>query len=173
LEKKKAAAAEGVEGEAPTLLLLKEGEGVEGEAPPTALSHSYFTYTGGSFYSNGGRLYPGEVLASKGVVVVTINYRLGPFGFLSTADGAARGNWGLLDQRLALLWVRRHAPSFGGSPTNLVLMGNSAGAASVLLHLVSPLSKGLFSRAVALSGVFTGALVTAEEALTLRRAPRY
>ncbi|XP_050701319.1 cocaine esterase-like isoform X3 [Eriocheir sinensis] len=107
---------------------------------------------GGSFYSNGGRLYPGEKLASLGLVVVTINYRLGPFGFLSTGDEAARGNWGLLDQRLALLWTRRHARSFGASLSKVLLLGNSAGAASVILHLVSPLSSGLFTRAVALSG---------------------
>ncbi|KAG0722976.1 Neuroligin-3 [Chionoecetes opilio] len=98
---------------------------------------------GGSFYSNGGRLYPGEKLASRGMVVVTINYRLGPF---------ARGNWGLLDQRLALLWVRHHARAFGASLSKVLLLGNSAGAASVILHLVSPLSRGLFTRAVALSG---------------------
>ncbi|XP_045115752.1 neuroligin-2-like isoform X2 [Portunus trituberculatus] len=107
---------------------------------------------GGSFYSNGGRLYPGEKLASLGMVVVTINYRLGPFGFLSTGDEAARGNWGLLDQRLALLWIRSHARAFGASHTKVLLLGNSAGAASVILHLVSPLSNGLFTRAVALSG---------------------
>ncbi|XP_042226837.1 carboxylesterase 1E-like isoform X2 [Homarus americanus] len=107
---------------------------------------------GGSFYSNGGRLYPGEKLASEGIVVVTINYRLGPFGFLSTGDSTSRGNWGLLDQRLAMLWVRRHAQYFGAHKDKLLLVGNSAGAASVILHLVSPLSQGLFTRAVALSG---------------------
>nr|XP_045605254.1 pyrethroid hydrolase Ces2a-like [Procambarus clarkii] len=107
---------------------------------------------GGSFFSNGGRLYPGEKLASEGIVVVTINYRLGPFGFLSTGDSSSLGNWGLLDQRLAMLWVRRHATSFGAHQDKLVLVGNSAGAASVLLHLVSPLSQGLFTRAVAMSG---------------------
>ncbi|XP_042875117.1 acetylcholinesterase-like isoform X1 [Penaeus japonicus] len=107
---------------------------------------------GGSFYSNGGRLYPGEKLASEGIVVVTINYRLGPFGFLSTGDGWSRGNWGLLDQRMALLWVRRHASAFGGHKDKILLVGNSAGAASVILHLVSPLSQDLFSRAAALSG---------------------
>ncbi|MPC97901.1 Cholinesterase 1 [Portunus trituberculatus] len=63
-------------------------------------------------------------------------------GFLSTGDEAARGNWGLLDQRLALLWIRSHARAFGASHTKVLLLGNSAGAASVILHLVSPLSNG-------------------------------
>nr|XP_053639879.1 pyrethroid hydrolase Ces2a-like isoform X2 [Cherax quadricarinatus] len=111
-----------------------------------------FYVHGGSFFSNGGRLYPGEKLASEGIVVVTINYRLGPFGFLSTGDASSLGNWGLLDQRLAMLWVRKHAHSFGAHRDKFLLVGNSAGAASVILHLVSPLSRGLFTRAVALSG---------------------
>ncbi|XP_066965031.1 bile salt-activated lipase-like isoform X2 [Macrobrachium rosenbergii] len=107
---------------------------------------------GGSFYANGGRLYPGEKLATKGIVVVTINYRLGPFGFLSTGDQWAPGNWGLLDQRLAVQWVQRHAHAFKGRKDKILLVGNSAGGASVILHLISPLSRGLFSRAAALSG---------------------
>lgn len=65
-----------------------------------------------------------------------------PPGFLSTGDGWSRGNWGLLDQRMALLWVRRHASAFGGHKDKILLVGNSAGAASVILHLVSPLSQG-------------------------------
>lgn len=130
--------------------LLEGGRRAGG--PTNATMPILFYIHGGSFYSNGGRLYPGEKLASEGIVVVTINYRLGPFGFLSTGDSSSRGNWGLLDQRLALLWVRRHARAFGAHQDKLLLVGNSAGAASVILHLVSPLSRGLFTRAVALSG---------------------
>ncbi|XP_046397738.1 neuroligin-2-like [Ischnura elegans] len=112
-----------------------------------------FFIHGGSYYMNGGRLYPGEELAARGAVVVTFNYRLGPFGFLSTGEPSCRGNWGLWDQVEALRWVRRNAKSFGGDATNaLCLVGNSAGAASVLLHMVSPVSRGLFSCAVAMSG---------------------
>ncbi|KAG8232535.1 hypothetical protein J437_LFUL012885 [Ladona fulva] len=92
---------------------------------------------------NGGRLYPGEELAARGAVVVTFNYRLGPFGFLSTGEPSCRGNWGLLDQAEALRWVRRNAKVFGGDAlSSLCLVGNSAGAASVLLHMVSPVTKG-------------------------------
>ncbi|XP_071451698.1 liver carboxylesterase 1F-like [Hetaerina americana] len=112
-----------------------------------------FFIHGGSYYMNGGRLYPGEELAARGAVVVTFNYRLGPFGFLSTGEPSCRGNWGLWDQVEALRWVRRNAKSFGGDASNaLCLVGNSAGAASVLLHMVSPVSRGLFSCAVAMSG---------------------
>ena len=100
----------------------------------------------------------GEALAaSTGAVIVAPNYRLGPFGFLAhaalaTEERGVAGNYGLLDQRAALLWVRDHIAAFGGDPNNVTLSGQSAGAHSVGLHLVSPGSLGLFHRAIMQSG---------------------
>lgn len=83
---------------------------------------------------------------------MTINYRLGTFGFASTGDSRAPGNAGLKDQLLALRWVRDNIRNFGGNPQNVVLMGASCGALSVGLHMVSPVSKGLFHKAISISG---------------------
>jgi para-nitrobenzyl esterase len=94
-----------------------------------------------------------------GAIVVAANYRLGPFGFLSHAaltaeDPAYRssGNYGFLDQRAALVWVRGHIAAFGGDPENVTIGGQSAGAHSVSLHVVSPGSAGYFHRAIMQSG---------------------
>lgn len=96
---------------------------------------------------------PGEVLPRFGVVLVTIQYRLGPFGFMTTGDEAARGNWGMLDQVQALKWVQENIGAFGGDPNKVTLLGVSSGGASVGLHILSPLSKGLFHKAIMESGV--------------------
>merc|ERR1711959_595598 len=101
-------------------------------------------------------MYDGCAIASKfDVVVVTINYRLGPLGFLTTVapDGTVSSNFGMKDQREAIKWVRAHAKAFGGSGEDLTVFGQSAGAISVLHHMVSPLSKGLFTRAISESGL--------------------
>jgi len=94
--------------------------------------------------------------AATGAVVVAPNYRLGPFGFLRhtalAAEGPGAGNYGLLDQRAALEWVRHHIAAFGGDPLRVTLAGASAGAHSVALHLVSPGSDGLFHSAIMQSG---------------------
>lgn len=111
---------------------------------------------GGGF--NGGTssldIYDGQYLCkSEGVVVVSMNYRLGAHGFLSLPDNKnIRGNAGLLDQRLALQWVANNIAAFGGDPSKVTLFGESAGAASVGFHLLSPGSQGLFQRAVMQSG---------------------
>jgi len=103
-------------------------------------------------------LYWGDELARKGAVVVTIAYRLGPFGFLAlpalTAESPhhASGNYGLEDQVAALAWVRRNISVFGGDPGRVAIAGQSAGAESVSLLMASPLAKGLFQRAIAESG---------------------
>ncbi|GBM06215.1 Neuroligin-4, X-linked [Araneus ventricosus] len=116
------------------------------------LSVMFFIH-GGSYKTNGGRFYPGEWLASAGqVIVITVNYRLGVLGFLSTEDATARGNYGLLDQILALKWVKDNIAAFGGNSSDVTIFGNSAGGACVGLHLVSPMSRGLFSKAIAQSG---------------------
>lgn len=100
----------------------------------------------------------GDILArTQGVVVVSMNYRLGPLGFLAhpalTAEGGGHsGNYGLLDQRAALQWVRSHIAAFGGDPANVTLFGESAGGVSVCAHLVAPGSEGLFQRAIVESG---------------------
>jgi len=93
------------------------------------------------------------------VIVVTINYRLGNFGFLGSptlakdGDGST-GNYGLQDQRLAMQWVQDNIASFGGDPTTVMVFGESAGSGSIADHLIMPKSKGLFSRAVMESGPF-------------------
>ena len=115
---------------------------------------------GGGFTGGAGDIYDGSVLASKGhVIVVTINYRLGAFGFLALAglDGKqAGGDFGLLDQQAALRWVRRNARAFGGNPRDVTEFGESAGAASVCDNMASPTAAGLFARAIAESGCLLG-----------------
>ena len=104
------------------------------------------------------QIFDGANLASKGVVLVTINYRLGPFGFLaypalSTESAhAASGNQGLLDKVAALEWVRDHIANFGGDPGNVTIFGQSAGSWSVCYLQASPLARGLFHRAIGHSG---------------------
>jgi carboxylesterase type B len=106
---------------------------------------------GGGFETGSGSipLYDGAYLsASQDAVVVTINYRLGALGFLAGYGGLS-GNYGLLDQQLALAWVQRNIDAFGGDPTSVMLFGESAGAMSTGLHLLSiPSSTGLFSAAL-------------------------
>jgi para-nitrobenzyl esterase len=102
--------------------------------------------------------YYGKNLAQKGVVVITINYRLGPLGFLvhpllaQESPQGSSGNYGLLDQIAALKWVRKNSAAFGGDPGRVTIFGQSAGARSVSLQMISPLSAGLFHRAIAESG---------------------
>ena len=98
---------------------------------------------GGGFYWGGSQFYPGHILAaSQGVVVVTFNYRLGALGFLSTGDEHSPGNYGLLDQRMAIEWVRTNIHAFRGDNTRITIFGQDAGAAAVGLHTLSPRSKG-------------------------------
>jgi len=102
-------------------------------------------------------LYDGERLAREGVVVVSINYRLGVLGWLSHPDLSAEspqgvsGNYGLMDQVAALEWVKRNIEHFGGDPDNVTIAGESAGGLSVLYLMSSPLGRGLFDRAIAQS----------------------
>jgi para-nitrobenzyl esterase len=113
-------------------------------------------YTAGS--ASHLAFYDGEQLASKGVVLVSINYRLGPFGFFAhpllsqESERGVSGNYGLLDQIAALRWVQRNIEAFGGDPGCVTVFGESAGAGSVAHLLVSPLADGLFHRAIAQSG---------------------
>ncbi|RZC33900.1 uncharacterized protein BDFB_011530, partial [Asbolus verrucosus] len=98
-------------------------------------------------------LYGPDYLLEKDVVVVTLNYRLGFLGFLSTGDNVVPGNNGLKDQVLALKWVRDNIKNFCGNPDEITLAGQSAGSASVSYHMQSPQSQGLFQRAIMQSGV--------------------
>ncbi|MFI6504483.1 carboxylesterase/lipase family protein [Nonomuraea typhae] len=108
---------------------------------------------GGGFVSGAGDHYDAGLLALRGdVVVVTVNYRLGVLGFLGHPDLPGSGAFGLQDQQAALHWVRRNATAFGGDPARVTLAGESAGALSTCAHLTAPTSKGLFHRAIALSG---------------------
>jgi len=111
---------------------------------------------GGAFIigsGNGGNdPYGPKLLLDRDIVLVTINYRLGPFGFLSTEDAEAAGNYGLLDQSLALNWVRENIATFGGDAGSVTIFGESAGAASVEYQILSPRSKGLFHGAISQSG---------------------
>jgi para-nitrobenzyl esterase len=108
--------------------------------------------------SGAAPFYRGDALARQGVVVVTINYRLGPFGYLAhpllskESPHGVSGNYGLLDQIAALQWVRKNIAAFGGDPGCVTIFGESAGAVSVCRLLVSPPAAGLFHRAIAQSG---------------------
>ncbi|KRT86802.1 hydrolase, partial [Oryctes borbonicus] len=108
---------------------------------------------GGGLMFGSSNSYAGpNYLMDTDVIVVTINYRLGILGFLSTEDEILPGNNGMKDQVFALKWIRDHIKSFGGNPESVTLTGLSAGGASVHLHYFSPLSKGLFARGVSFSG---------------------
>lgn len=111
---------------------------------------------GGSLTTGSSResMYDGAMLARQGVVVVSINYRLGVLGWLAhpelsaeSPDGVS-GNYGLLDQIAALEWVARNISAFGGDPTNVTVAGESAGALSVMYLMASPLARGLFHKAI-------------------------
>ncbi len=119
----------------------------------------FWIHGGGNIMGGGSTPgYDGERLARRGVVVVTINYRLGPFGFfahplLSEESGrGVSGNYGLLDQIAALQWVQKNIRTFGGDPARITVFGESAGGQDICCLMASPLAKGLFHRAIAESG---------------------
>ncbi|KAG9341627.1 hypothetical protein JZ751_018690 [Albula glossodonta] len=129
---------------------------------------------GGGFYSGSSSLdvYDGRYLAyTEKVVVVSMNYRVGAFGFLALhGSSEAPGNVGLLDQRLALQWVQDNIQFFGGNPKKVTIFGESAGGASVGMHLLSPDSRPTFSRAILQSGVPNCPWATVSPAEARRRA---
>ncbi len=141
------------------------------EPTPTGAPVMVWTHGGGNFAGSASDKLPvvglttgqqplwynGQFFAGKhGIVVVTINYRLGPMGFFAhpglAAEGSPLGNQGLLDQRLALQWVHDNIASFGGDPGNVTLFGESSGAADVGYQVASAGSRGLFQRAISESG---------------------
>lgn len=108
--------------------------------------------------SGATRAYDGAAFAKKGVVLVTVNYRLGPLGYLAHSELTAEspnhssGNYGVLDQIAALKWVQKNIATFGGDPGRVTIFGESAGSWSVNVLVASPLAKGLFHRAIGQSG---------------------
>ncbi|KAF7992725.1 hypothetical protein HCN44_005069 [Aphidius gifuensis] len=111
----------------------------------------FYIHSGAFQFGNGHENRP-EYLMDRKVVYVTINYRLGMLGFLSTGDDVVPGNMGLKDQNLALRWISDNIKFFGGDSEKITLVGLSAGAASVHYHYLSPLSRGLFHGGISLSG---------------------
>lgn len=127
----------------------------EGEKKPV------FVWIYGGGFTSGGTavpIYDGEAMAKKGIIFVSINYRVGVFGFLANAwltkeaPYHASGNYGLLDQIAALKWIKQNIAAFGGDPDNVTIDGQSAGSMSVNCLVASPLAKGLFNKAIAESG---------------------
>ncbi|XP_059214427.1 bile salt-activated lipase-like [Centropristis striata] len=132
-----------------------------GRSVSTSLPVMVWIY-GGGFLAGGSMganfldnyLYDGQEVADRGnVIVVTLGYRVGALGFLSTGDSDMPGNYGLWDQHHAIAWVHRNIRSFGGDPNNLTVFGESAGAASVSFQTLTPHNKGLIKRAISQSGV--------------------
>jgi para-nitrobenzyl esterase len=127
--------------------------------PTRPLPVMVYFYGGGFSAGDGSEpRYDGASMARKGIVTLTVNYRLGVFGFLAhpelTAESPhkASGNYGLLDQQAALQWVQRNIAAFGGDPKQVTIAGESAGSVSVSAHMASPLSKPLFAGAIGESG---------------------
>jgi para-nitrobenzyl esterase len=125
---------------------------------------------GGGFREGSGAetAWHGDNLAKKGVVLITFNYRLTVFGFFAHPDLTAEsehhssGNYALLDQIAALRWVQKNIAHFGGDPNNATIFGQSAGGASVAMHMASPLSRGLFQHAIGQSGGISGGVPLAQ-----------
>ena len=123
------------------------------QAAPRALPVMVWMH-GGAMVHGGTALYPFDAMASRGVMIVSMNFRLGRFGYFAhpaLADEApndVRGNYGFMDQLAALQWVQNNIAAFGGDPDQVTIFGESSGGGSVLVHLVSPMSRGLFQRAI-------------------------
>jgi para-nitrobenzyl esterase len=117
---------------------------------------------GGGFTSGGTAvpIYDGEAMAKKGIIFVSVNYRVGVFGFLAHPDLTkeapyhSSGNYGLLDQIAALQWIKKNISAFGGDPDNVTIDGQSAGSMSINCLVASPVAKGLFNKGIAESGSF-------------------
>ncbi|XP_045187891.2 neuroligin-4, Y-linked-like [Mercenaria mercenaria] len=108
---------------------------------------------GGGFIVGFSDLYDGSILSAYGdVILVSMNYRLGPLGFFHTKDNESLGNYGLWDQQLAIQWVSEHIEAFGGDNTRITIFGHSAGGSSVVYQALYPGNDGLFKRAIAQSG---------------------
>ena len=135
-------------------------------------------FYGGGFMAGDGSepRYDGESMARKGIVAITVNYRLGVFGFMAHPEltkespNHASGNYALFDQRAALLWVQQNIAAFGGDPKRVTIAGESAGSIAVSAQMASPLSKNLIAGAIGESGSIMGAL-SAAPAVFVRHFP--
>ena len=125
----------------------------EGDKLPVIVSIHGGSFTGGCGHE---KHFDGPIWPTKGVIGVTLNYRLGPLGFLCLPElkeeAGKTGNYGLYDQLCAIRWVKDNIAAFGGDPDNITVMGQSSGAMSIQLHCLSSLAEGLFQRAVMCSG---------------------
>ena len=135
------------------LNIFTPGTAKEGDKLPVLIYIHGGGFTGGCAHE---KHFDGPVWPAKGIIGVTIHYRLGPLGFACLpqlkAEAGITGNYGLYDQLTAFQWVKDNIAAFGGDPENMTIMGQSAGAMSVQQHCLSPLSKGLFQRAIMSSG---------------------
>ena len=140
----------------------------EGDNLPVLIYIHGGGFTGGCGHE---KHFDGPVWPTKGVIGVTINYRLGPMGFVCLPELAEEaghtGNYGLYDQMTAISWVKNNIAAFGGNPENITIMGQSAGAASVQMQCQSPLTEGLFQKAVMSSGCGLGGMMTGKMDTTL------
>lgn len=142
-----------------------------------ALPVMVWLHGGSNRVGNGAQpTYNGVALTARGVVLVTLNYRLGSLGFFSHPELTAKsphhssGNYGLLDQLAALRWVKSNIAKFGGDPANVTLFGESAGAIDSAMLMTSPLAEGLFRRVISESGPAFNSAITLAQAETLGRA---
>ena len=140
----------------------------EGDNLPVLIYIHGGGFTGGCGHE---KHFDGPVWPTKGVIGVTINYRLGPMGFVCLPElqeeAGHTGNYGLYDQMTAISWVKNNIAAFGGNPENITIMGQSAGAASVQMQCQSPLTEGLFQKAVMSSGCGLGGMMTSKMDTTL------
>lgn len=112
----------------------------------------YFIHGGGYAFGQNS-IYGGiKLLNNEEIVLVSVQYRLGPFGFFYTGDDTVSGNNGMKDMVQGLRWVQENIEAFGGDKNNVTVMGESAGSASALYMLISPLAQGLFHKVIAMSG---------------------
>ena len=121
------------------------------ENPGSSLPVMIFIHGGSLLTGDYGNFGPNEFM-QRNIVTVAINYRLGPLGFLAMGNEMVPGNAGLRDQNMAIKWVKDNIQNFGGNPDLITIFGESAGSFSVSAQIISPLSKGLFRRAICQSG---------------------
>ncbi|KAL4218404.1 hypothetical protein ACF0H5_023140 [Mactra antiquata] len=138
---------------------------VPNQAPDQSTGHAVMLFLHGGGLSTGtGNQYQGEILSSAGnVIVVTINYRIGLFGFLHMNDDRTQGNYGLWDQHQALKWINENIEEFGGDKNRVTLFGQSAGSFSVTMQMLYPQNKGLFQNAISQSGTFSMPFLTFDD----------
>ena len=143
------------------LNVFTPGQAQAGDKLPVLVYIHGGGFTGGCGHE---KHFDGPVWPSKGIIGVTLNYRLGPMGFVCLPELAEEagftGNYGLYDQMTAIKWVRDNIAAFGGDPDNITIMGQSAGAASVQMQCQSPLTDGLFQKAVMSSGCGLGGMMS-------------